>query len=101
MVEFVEGTLAKDLHEEVKRHVESCPRCMSELEQVSSTSRILQALGSEHLCAPDDLDEEIHRSIRKTGAWYFVGKYGIPAGIAAAVLALVGLAVYLGFIVFG
>ncbi|MHC4711803.1 MAG: anti-sigma factor family protein [Planctomycetota bacterium] len=101
MVEFVEGTLAEDAHREVTDHIENCADCMTELEKVSSTSRILRALGHEVVRAPDDLDLEITRSIRNTGTWYFVKRYGIPAGIFAAVIALVLLAIAFGFALFG
>ncbi len=100
MVEFVEGTLSQDVHRRVKEHVENCPQCLKELEKVSSTSRILQALGRQVVKAPEDLDREITQSIRNAGAWYFVKRYGIPAGIFAAVIALVILAAILGFALF-
>ena len=101
MVDFVEGNLAEEDALRVKNHVESCPACMKELEKVSSTSRILQALGSETVKAPEDLDQEIKASIRMAGRWYFLRRYGVPAGIFAAVMALVLLAIALGIAVFG
>lgn len=100
MIDFVEGNLAEDEHREVTQHVENCAVCMKELEQVSSTSRILQVLGDETVKAPPDLDEEITATIRRTGRWYFVKRYGIPAGIFAAVIALVLLAIAFGIAVF-
>jgi len=101
MVDFVEGNLPADLSEEVRLHVEACPECMSELEKVSSTSRVLRVLGRETVRAPDDLVEEISETIKKTGTWYFVRRYGIPAGIFAAVIAIVILAFAFGMAVFG
>lgn len=101
MIEFVEGTLPADQHEKVKEHVEGCRACMKDLEEVSSTSRVLQALGKNQLAAPEDLGEEISQSIRKTPSWYFLKRYGVPAGVVVAIVALVLLALALGVLVFG
>jgi len=65
MLEFVEGTLSPRQAEEVKAHVESCPECMRELEDQSSRTRALQALG--RVRAPDQW-EEISRAIDEPGA---------------------------------
>lgn len=101
MIEFVEGTLPADEHDELKEHVESCQVCMKVLEEVSSTSRVLQALGKNQFAAPEDLGDEISQSIRKTPSWYFLKRYGVPAGVIAAIVALVLLALALGVLVFG
>ncbi len=94
MLEFVEGTLPPDVSEELRIHVESCQRCMRELEAQSSRTRALQALGQAHEKAPDELAQEISESIRKTrSTWYFVRRYWIPAGIFAVVLAVVIVAI--------
>ncbi len=101
MIDFVEGSLDAGLHEEVASHVDGCSACMGELEKVSSTSRILQALAHETVRAPDDLDIEISRTLRRTPKWYFLRRYGVPAGIFAAVIAIVLLAIAFGMAVFG
>jgi len=100
MVDFVEGGLSPEVHEQVRMHIDGCGDCMAELEKVSSTSRILQALGRETVKAPDDLDLEISETLRRSPTWYFLRRYGIPAAAFAAVIALVVLAIALGMIVF-
>jgi len=85
MLEFVEGTLPAKVAAGVAEHVKSCPSCMKELEKQSSRTRVLQSLG--RVQAPDQW-EEISRSIRRTGPWYFVTKYGIVAVIAGIVAAV-------------
>lgn len=98
MLEFVEGVLDDDACRELKEHVAECSACMMQLEKQSSRTRILQALGP--VSAPEDLAGEISTSIRQTDSWYFVKRYGIPAGIVAAVVALILIAIALGMAVF-
>jgi hypothetical protein len=89
MLEFVEGTLPAKVAAGVAAHVKSCPSCMKELERQSSRTRVLQSLG--RVKAPDQWDE-ISRSIRRTGPWYFVAKYGVVAAVAGLVAAIVVIA---------
>lgn len=93
MLEFVEGALPDRVADGLREHIKSCPACMKELEKQSSRTRALQSLERVH--APDQWGE-ISRSIRRTGPWYYVLKYGVAALIfgLAAVAAII-LASYL------
>ena len=96
LLDFVEGALAEDVQREVQRHVDGCEKCMRELENLAGTTRTLQALGRTKVPPPPQLDSDIANTIKKTDAtWYFARRYGIPAAIFAAVLAVALLAVVL------
>ena len=55
LLEFVEGTLEEGVADEVRQHIEACAECMKRLEEQSSRTRRLVALG--RIPAPDQLDE--------------------------------------------
>jgi anti-sigma factor RsiW len=95
MLEFVEGTLPRNLKAAVAEHIGRCPACMAELEAHSSRTRALQKLG--RVKAPDQW-REISRSIRKAGWLYFLRRYGVPAAAfgASAAIGLVVLNVIFG-----
>ena len=83
---YISNALTLETHQEIQRHIESCPACAAELgARTQLWARLKGAVNAQ--CVPPELQVRIREQIRnrQPGGWFAVG-WGRWAVAAAASL---------------
>lgn len=92
--EYLDGDLASEQHQELKKHLDGCTACMSRLEALERTDALTRTLPAQ--AAPFGLSYRINKSLpkRSTSGWTrWVRRH--PAATAAAFFLVVMLSSFM------
>ena len=93
--EYITGELEESLQEKIREHIEGCPGCKREYEDLKNFKSELKSLSEE---VPQGFDEKLKDKIRKEKKTAFRWTNHFGAGMAAAVVlvCLIGLGYGMG-----
>lgn len=94
MIDYLDGIIGDDMKKDIEKHLESCERCLDELNE---SQKVLRLVSNEETVLPDDalrinFYHMLHSEIRKsepaplakksTIPWYSRATYRVAAGVA-------------------